>query len=184
MIIAMVILLIFSGIIVSIIGYFTPFMIVSSVFIAIGAGLLTTFTPSTPSSHWIGYQVIFGIGAGAGFQQPLIAVQALLEPKDIPIGTAIMVFTQTLGATVFLIVGQNVFANQLFKNLARYAPTVDAMAVFNSGATRIEMVVATSELDGVRAAYNHSINEVFYVATALASASILGSALVKWKKMG
>lgn len=32
----------------------------------IGAGLITTFTPTTNHARWIGYQVIYGFGLGLG----------------------------------------------------------------------------------------------------------------------
>lgn len=39
---------------------------------------------------WIGYQAIIGIGIGLGMQQPLIAVQAVLDISQVPIGTSIV----------------------------------------------------------------------------------------------
>lgn len=76
------------------------------------AGLLTTFDPSTGSQKWIGYQTMFGFGVGFGMQQALIAVQAVLPARDVPVGTAIVMFCQTLGGALFISVGQNVFTNK------------------------------------------------------------------------
>jgi len=56
-------------------GHYTPWFIASSVLMSVGAGLLSTLQPSSGAATWLGYQFIFGIGAGFGFQQPLIAVQ-------------------------------------------------------------------------------------------------------------
>jgi predicted MFS family arabinose efflux permease len=56
-----------SGIVISRwVGYYTPFMLVCAALMAIGAGLLTTFTPSSGDGYWIGYQFIWGFGAGLG----------------------------------------------------------------------------------------------------------------------
>ena len=52
---AVVIGTIVSGGLVSKIGYYTPFMLASTVLTAIGAGLLNTFDLDTGSSKWIGY---------------------------------------------------------------------------------------------------------------------------------
>ena len=46
-----------GGLTVTAIGYYTPFVIASSVFMAIGAGLLSTFETNTGAGKWIGYQV-------------------------------------------------------------------------------------------------------------------------------
>ena len=39
---------------------------------------------------WIGYQLLFGAGVGFGMQQSIIAVQAVLELKDVATGTAVV----------------------------------------------------------------------------------------------
>jgi hypothetical protein len=39
---------------------------------------------------WIGYQALVGIGIGMGMQQPMIAVQAVLDISQVPIGTSIV----------------------------------------------------------------------------------------------
>ena len=78
MIIGLVIASIISGGLVTTFGYFTPFMIFSTVLSSIGVGLLSTWQVSTGHSKWIGYQAVYGIGVGAGMQQGMIAVQAVL----------------------------------------------------------------------------------------------------------
>jgi MFS family permease len=46
------------------IGYFTQWIYISATIMPIGAGLITTFTPTTNHPKWIGYQVIYGFGLG------------------------------------------------------------------------------------------------------------------------
>lgn len=53
-------------------------MIVSSVIAAIGAGMLSTFTPGSGHAMWIGYQCLTGIGIGLGMQQVSIPFAANL----------------------------------------------------------------------------------------------------------
>lgn len=112
LVLGLVITSLIGGFAITVLGYYTPFVIGSSVLMAIGAGLLTTFDPSTGSPKWIGFQVLFGAGVGFGMQQPLIAVQAVLPARDVPIGTAMIMFCQTLGGALFISVAQNVFTNQ------------------------------------------------------------------------
>jgi hypothetical protein len=47
LILSMTVVIILSGVLVSVLGYYVPFMLACSVFMAIGAGLLTTFKPNT-----------------------------------------------------------------------------------------------------------------------------------------
>ena len=46
-------------------GYYLPWNIGGASCAAIGYGLMSMFTPTTPSSKWIGYQILYGIGSGA-----------------------------------------------------------------------------------------------------------------------
>lgn len=52
---------------------------------------------------------------GLAFQVPNLAAQTVLLQKDMPIGIASMFFSQLLGATVFVSVGESVLDNQLVK---------------------------------------------------------------------
>jgi hypothetical protein len=45
-----------AGTLVTTFGYYTPLMIASSVMMAIGGGLITTFRTDTGTAHWLGYQ--------------------------------------------------------------------------------------------------------------------------------
>ena len=167
----------------SVLGYYTPFMLLSSVLMPIGAGLLATFQPDTGYSKWIGYQAIFGAGVGFGIQQTLMAVQTSLPVSDIPIATAILMFCQTLGGALFVSVGHNVFQNELIKNLTAAAPGLNTDIVLNAGATQLQSLIPAQYLPGVLIAYNQTLMKTFYVAFAMSAISVLGSALVPWNSV-
>ncbi|KAF2206021.1 MFS general substrate transporter [Delitschia confertaspora ATCC 74209] len=182
-ILGLVIISMVSGGLVTYLGYYTPFMLASSVFMAIGAGLLTTFETDTNSPKWIGYQFLFGAGVGFGMQQTLVAVQASLPAEDIPIGTALMMFAQTLGGALFISVAQNVFTNQLMKNLSSVVPALNPNIVLQVGATELKKVIEKRFLDGVLYAYNKTLTQTFYVSVATAAASIVGAVFVEFRSM-
>nr|CAL81505.1 MFS transporter [Penicillium digitatum] len=179
-ILSVVVISILSGGLVTICGYYTPFMIASSVIMTIGAGLLSTLETDSNHSKWIGYQALFGIGLGLGMQQPMIVAQTALKPEDIPSGTAIVMFAQTLGGAIFVSVGQNVFQNQLIKNLAQYAPDQDAAKLISAGATMLRTVVSGDALHRVLTAYNAAVVHTFYVAVAMGALSLIGPIFIEW----
>lgn len=72
MILSLVLISIMSGIGVTVLGYYAPFMIISSILTAVGVGLMSTWKTDTNHSMWIGYQVIYGLGMGFGMQQPFV----------------------------------------------------------------------------------------------------------------
>lgn len=102
LILAVTVFSIVGGVGVTVLGYYTPFMIVGAAVAAIGAGLVTTFEVDTGSGMWIGYQVICGAGLGLVMQQPMIAAQTVLKLDDVPTGTSCIIFFQTLGGALFI----------------------------------------------------------------------------------
>lgn len=161
------------------IGYYTPLAIFGSCLAAVGAGLLTTLHVAAPAAHWIGYQVVYGLGLGTSFQAPNLAVQTALPQKDVPMGMALVFFGQLVGSTVFVSVGQNVFSNQLVKRLDGF-PGFDVGLVTEGGATAL--VEALPE--GVRAAalveYNEALRQVFLVGLIVTCLAVLGTATLEW----
>ncbi|KAL9125225.1 MAG: hypothetical protein Q9175_008117 [Cornicularia normoerica] len=57
-----------SGVLVGRLGYYLPWAIASGVLTSIGTGLISTFTPTTSTGTWIGYQILAGAGRGCGIQ--------------------------------------------------------------------------------------------------------------------
>lgn len=180
MIIAVVVVSLLAGGLVTACGYYTPFMIASSIIMTIGAGLLSTLQVDSGHPKWIGYQALFGIGLGLGMQQPMMVMQTALNPMDVPSGTAIVMFAQTLGGAIFVSVGQNVFQNQLFQNLAHYAPDVPAAQLVSAGATMLRTLVQGDELHRVLVAYNEAIMQTFYVSVAMGALTLVGPIFVEW----
>ncbi|KAI3392017.1 hypothetical protein diail_6344 [Diaporthe ilicicola] len=183
LLISVVLFSLVAGIVVSVLGYYTPFMLVSTVLTSVGYGLISTFHPSTGAGVWIGYQILAGAGVGFGMQQPLMAVQAVLSDKDLPTGTAVIVFTQTLGGSLFVSVSQNVFSNKLVEYVRDYAPGLDPATVLSAGATSIQKIIPAEFLDGVTLAYNDALMQTFLVSAALAAVSIVGSGFMEWRSV-
>ena len=171
-----------AGILTKKIGYYTPWMILSSTLTPIGAGLITTFTPHTGHSAWIGYQALFGMGCGLGMQQPSVAAQTVLPRKDVSIGAALMMFSRTLGGAVFISVGNNIFDTRFAHNLVGI-PGIDVESIALTGATDLKNMVPASLLPQVLVAYNDALRATFYLITALTCCTILGSLATEWKSV-
>ncbi|KAL1860425.1 hypothetical protein Daus18300_009198 [Diaporthe australafricana] len=152
-----VVLALLSGVLVTVLGYFTPIMILGTVLMSIGAGLSSTWQPDTRSPAWIGYQILFGVGFGMGLQQPMLAVQMVLDSADIGIGCALITFLQSLGGALFVSVGNTVFSNQLLTALIKYTPEVNPPDVLSAGATNFREVLPTEVLSGVIRSYNNAL---------------------------
>lgn len=183
MILSLVILSLVAGGAVTTLGYYTPWMIASSVFMAIGVGLMSTWKVDTGHAKWIGYQIIYGAGVGFGMQQALITAQTVLDLVDVPVGTSLIMFMQILGGALFISVAQNIFTNRLSSNLVTHVPGLDPDIVLKTGATSLKNNVDASRLPEVLIAYNDALTQTFYVSLALAALSIFGSIGIEWKSV-
>ena len=164
------------------IGYYAPFMILSTVLMSVGAGLLTTFQPNTGVAKWISYQILFGIGLGLGMQQPNLAAQTVLARQDVPVGASLMFFAQALGGAVFVSIAQTVFTNSLVSGLNKVSG-LDPINVVNTGATQIRNLVPANDLGVVLLAYNGALTDAYKVALATACFSAVGAFTVEWRSV-
>ncbi|PKX90121.1 MDR family MFS transporter [Aspergillus novofumigatus IBT 16806] len=169
-----------SGALTSAIGYYVPFAYLTTIFMAIGSGLLSTLKPDSGSAQWIDYQFLFGAGVGCGLQTAFAAPQCVLPLEDIPIGTAIIIFTENLASAVMVSVAQNVFTNQLQTNLAKYVPKADSDVILHAGATEIKNLIPADLYDAVIFAYNKALCQTFYVGVTLSCCAVFGVLALKW----
>jgi MFS family permease len=163
------------GSLITLLGTYAPFMWLGSALFAIGSGLLYTLTVSSPPRAWIGYQVLAGLGSGAGVQIPFIAVQVVASPRDMPTANACVLFFNSLGGALSISIAQNIFVNTLAREVPRRAPGVDAQAVASAGATNLRAVVDPRVLPGVLDAYNQAVVTAFVLAIAAAGAAFVVS---------
>lgn len=168
-----------SGVISQKSGYVNPSMILGVCFNIIGEGLLTTFTPTTGSPHWIGYQFLTGFGIGFGMQAPNLAIQATVDKADIPTGMAITFFAQQLGGAIFVTVGQTILSTVVVSRLAGL-PGLDANAVVRSGATELHKLVKPEYIPNVVDAFNHACVVIFITAIALTGCQVLAVLGMPW----
>ena len=171
-----------SGIIISKIGYCNPFFLLSSVLMPIGAGLISTFTPTTGAGKWIGYQIILGLGLGFGIQQPMTVVQTILGSADIATGVALVTFVRFLASAIFLPVAENIFLNTLVNTLTNL-PGVEAKAVTDAGATELRHLVSGDDLETLLSDYNEAFRNVTLMVVATSALTTLGSVFVEWRSV-
>jgi MFS family permease len=168
---------------ITVIGFYKPFMIIGAAIFTVGAGVVSTLATDSSVGVWIGYQILSGFGAGTGVQLPFVAIQAVLNQKDMPTGNAIAIFFNSLGGAIAVSVAQNIFVNGLVKQIPIYAPDVDPLVIFNAGATHIPEVVSATDLPGVLQAYMLALDEAFILPIACGGIAFCLSFFVEWKSV-
>jgi EmrB/QacA subfamily drug resistance transporter len=184
LVLGLVVTSIMAGILTRKIGYYTPWMYISAVLTPIGAGMISTWNPSTGHSAWIGYQVLYGLGLGLGMQQPSVAAQTVLSKADVPTGASLIFFSQTLGGAIFVSVANNLFLTKLANGIMdANISGLSAKIVTSVGATDLRKFVPADALPEVLRVYNSAIRNAFYVGVGLSSVLIVGAMLMEWKSI-
>lgn len=162
-------------------NYIPPYMIISAILACTGCGLFLTWTPQTSPRAWIGYQALFGLGQGVGWQQPFSIVQSSLANRDLPVGTALMSGCKLLGGAVFVSVASSLFSQRLQENLTALGAGIDASALIRAGAAGFRDDVAPDLLPQVVEAYNEALRHIFAVSVCLSCVAVLGALGTEWK---
>jgi ABC-type Fe3+-siderophore transport system permease subunit len=179
MIIGITLCSLLAGGLVNAIGYYTPIMVVGSILFTVGCGMCTTLEPTSAHPKWIGYQSLVGMGAGIGYNLPLIAVQTALSNEDVATGTAIIIFAQNFSSTLFIAVAQNLFQSMLVTGVERFAPSIDPQEVVAAGAADLSKHFPPDALPLLKLAYNVAVTGPYYIFLAGAGLSLVFVAFIQ-----
>ena len=69
-------------------GFYVLCLVIGSMIMTTGVGLIYTLDMNTKASNWIAFQAVAGIGRGIAAQVPIIGNQASVSRSDIPATTA------------------------------------------------------------------------------------------------
>ncbi|KAL7907163.1 MFS general substrate transporter [Trichoderma velutinum] len=182
-----VLISVLSGGLISVIGYYNYIIIPCMILYTVGTGLLTTLDVHSPLKEWFGYQVIAGLGIGAGFQTAVLVVQTVLTQEWVPIGTACVQFFQVLGGAVFVAVAQTLFQNGLIDQLEKDNIGIDPQIFINSGASEIKSTLASinrlDAFDAVLRAYMLGLRHTYYISVACAGCAFLCCLAFEWRSV-
>ncbi|EQB55479.1 major facilitator superfamily transporter [Colletotrichum gloeosporioides Cg-14] len=176
-----------SGALISVIGYYSAIILPSLVLFTVGSGLITTFDLDTPMREWFGYQVLAGLGIGAGFQIGVLVVQTVLPLEDVPVATAVVQFFQSFGGAIMIAVAQSLFQTGLVNGVATRVPDLDPSIFINAGADQVRSILTqmgrADAIDAVLESYMVGLRHTYYVTVACAAAAFVACLGLQWKSV-
>ncbi|TDZ34007.1 Efflux pump aflT [Colletotrichum spinosum] len=176
-----------SGALISVIGYYSAIILPSLVLFTVGSGMITTFDLDTPMREWFGYQVLAGLGIGAGFQIGVLVVQTVLPLEDIPVATACVQFFQTFGGAIMIAVAQSLFQTGLVDGVATRVPDLDPYIFVNGGVDQVRNILTQmgrpDAIPQVLEAYMVGLRHTYYVTVACAAAAFVACLGLQWKSV-
>lgn len=152
---------------------------------SVGADHGRSFTNSKPR-YRIGAQILGGVGVGVGAEQANVAVQAVLPPEKISMGTSLTLFARLLGFALAVPIGQNVLQQALSDRLGVEV----AARIFGGGGVtdirrNLEVIfgAGTPQLQDALEDVNFALVQTFLVGLVMAATSFPFSLLVEWKSV-
>ncbi|THW80086.1 MFS general substrate transporter [Aureobasidium pullulans] len=167
----------------SLLGYYTPFLIIGSAILIVGSALLTTWSANIGAGIWIGYQIVTGVGLGAILQGPNIAAQTVLPDSDVSIGLSFLQFITFFAGSTFVTVSQTLLENGLVSGLRDILPDLDPSTISGAGATAIRDMVSLDQLPVVLRVYNDSIRSIWYLGLGLSCLVFVASWGFEWRSV-
>ncbi|EGE01904.1 aflatoxin efflux pump [Trichophyton equinum CBS 127.97] len=166
-----------SGVYMSKIGYGMPPMLLGSAMTTIACGIFSTINQHSNTGFSIGIQVLAGIGVGIACQVPIIVNQASVEQSELSSVTAITLFFQMTGGSIFLQLAQSLLTNAIATYLMSHKDSsgghVDPMAVLHVGASEVLLKFDPDTSAVVLEAYMSGLRSSFLLATTLAGVATI-----------
>ena len=161
-------------------GHYVPVLLLGSVPLTVGAGLLYTLNNHTSTGKWVGYELLAGTGIGLVLQIPVMVAQSIVAVPDISRVTAIILWCQTMGGALWVSAGQAGFTNKLSERLPVVASYADQSTVLALGASEIGNNFHGDELSGVLEAYMDGLKVPFLITVVCFCVVALLSPLARW----
>jgi len=113
-------------------------------------------------------------------------VQNAVSPAEYPVAIACLIFFQSLGTAITIVIANTIFAQTLTSAVSRYAPSISPRAALHagSGAGAVRALVPVGhedELRGLLRAYSESLRNVFYFLVGVACLATVVSLGMGWR---
>jgi EmrB/QacA subfamily drug resistance transporter len=108
--------------------------IVAALLMCVGALLIARLSPAAPIPLAIGFMVLAGVGIGAFFTLPMVAVQNALPASQLGVGTAAVRYLGQVGATLGIAIVGTAVNSAVSGGLMRQLPSTAAEKLALAGA--------------------------------------------------
>jgi len=168
-------------------GAYLPPIYTGFLIMTVGFGLFVDLDVHSTWAKLVLYQIIAGVGFGALFQAPFIALQAHIHPRDIGVATTTLGFTRQMATSISVVMGQAVYQNAMTARTAELATSLSPeLAGELSGGGVGANVRAIDALPGyqrevVRNVLAESLQPMWVMYTVFSSVGVLAALFIQKK---
>ncbi|KAK7725546.1 hypothetical protein SLS63_008000 [Diaporthe eres] len=155
------------------VNHYQAFLLVGSVFVTIGSGLIYTFGFDTALGPVIGYQILYGVGTGLSVQIPVIVAGATSTASDSAVTLSTVLFFQFVSAAYGVGATDAILNNVILNTASGHMGGVDGHDVLSAGAGGLGGAFQGDLLRGARSAYLDGLHASWALAIALFGVTFL-----------
>ncbi|KAI4149143.1 MAG: hypothetical protein LQ340_004773 [Diploschistes diacapsis] len=150
----------------------------------LGYGLFINLGSTPDWAKIILFQIIGGLGVGPNFQAPLIALQSLIQPRDIATATAAFAFTRNLATSISVVIAQVIFQNEMTRRQGILTAAIGPQLSNEIGGgaaganTQAIQSLPPAQRDVVHSVLADSLSYIWIMYTAFSAVGIFVSFLV------
>lgn len=152
----------------------------------IGTGLYILIDEHSSLGMILGFQIIAGVGVGLLFEPPMIALQATVQQDDVATATATFGFIRTLATAMSIVIGGVVIQNSMAMQKTQLMAAGLSGSLLNDFAggdaaanvEKIKTIVNEGQREAVKAAFAHSLRNMWILMTAMAGIGLVLSLFI------
>ncbi|MBC7633417.1 MDR family MFS transporter [Aeromicrobium sp.] len=168
-----------SGRIISRTGLWKRFLVIGSVLLVLGLGLLSTINHRTPEWHAMTFIAFLGLGMGMLLQNYVLAVQNTVDVSEVGATSAVVAFFRSLGGAVGVSVLGAILAAQVKGDVTSKLATL-GVKPSGGGVSLLDLKSLPAPVaEVVRTAYGDATGTIFGVAAIVAVFSLVAALLMK-----
>lgn len=166
-----------SGQLITRFGRWKIFLVLGSVLLVSGLGLLATVDHSTPEWHVMGAMAVMGLGMGMLLQNYVLAVQNTVDVDQVGAASSSVMFFRSLGGTIGVSVLGAILAARVRDDIASRLPSGGSPGAGGSLLDVGSLPAPVAEI--VREAYGDATGTIFAVAAGIAVISLVAALLMR-----
>ncbi|MEU2348806.1 MDR family MFS transporter [Modestobacter sp. NPDC049651] len=168
-----------SGQIITRTGRWKRFIVLGTVLLAAGLGLLGTIDHRT--SYWVMaiYMALVGLGVGMSMQNLVLAVQNTVDVRNIGAASSVVTFFRSMGGAAGVSVLGSIAASRISTDVASGLRSLGVPAGASEGGTFDVSALPGPVQSLVRGVYGDVIGDVFLIAAAISLVAIVVVVFIK-----
>ncbi|KGN34834.1 DSBA oxidoreductase [Knoellia sinensis KCTC 19936] len=168
-----------SGMLITRTGVWKPYMLVGTVILIVGLGLMGFTDHTTPIWHLSAYMILMGLGQGTLMQNLVLVVQNTVDVRDIGTASGVVSFFRSLGGTVGMAVLGAILATRVSDHIATGLQAKGLPVPADGGGSNLDLdSLPAPVLEIVRHAYGDSTGYIFVIAAAVTVVTLIAVALM------